>query len=42
MACGQPVELERLTHNGVTIVGSEEYGIAFGFTERTGGVSQPP
>lgn len=42
MACGQPVELERLTNNGVTIVGAEEYGIAFGFTERTGGVSQLP
>lgn len=42
MACGQPVKLERLTNNGVTVVGGEEYGIAFGFTERTGGVSVSP
>ena len=42
MACGQPVQLERLTNNGVTVVGGEEHGIAFGFTERTGGVSLPP
>ena len=31
MACGQPVKLERLTNNGVTVVGGEERGIAFGF-----------
>lgn len=42
MACGQPVKLERLTNNGVTVVGGEEHGIAFGFTERTGGVSASP
>ena len=42
MACGQPIKLERLTNNGVTVVGGEEYGIAFGFTERTGGVSASP
>lgn len=38
----QPVKLERLTNNGVTVVGGEEHGIAFGFTERTGGVSASP
>ena len=42
MACGQPVKLERLTNNGVTVVGGEEHGVAFGFTERTGGVSASP
>lgn len=36
------MELERYTKDGVTLVGSEGAGVRFGFTERTGGVSQPP
>ena len=36
-------ELERLVNDtGVALVGSLEGPVAFGFTERTGGVSKPP
>ena len=36
-------ELERLVNDtGVALVGSLECPVAFGFTERTGGVSKPP
>ena len=34
--------MERFTVDGVTLVGSRDTDIAFGFTERTGGVSKPP
>ena len=34
--------MERFTVDGVTLVGSRDADIAFGFTERTGGVSKPP
>lgn len=34
--------VERFTVDGVTLVGSRDADIAFGFTERTGGVSKPP
>ncbi len=37
---GRP--LDRITRNGVTMVGNLDGGISFGFTERTGGVSHPP
>lgn len=36
------MELKRYTEDGVTLVGGEGAGVRFGFTERTGGVSQPP
>lgn len=35
-------QLSRIEHSGVHIVGCVEGDIAFGFTERTGGVSIPP
>lgn len=34
--------MERFTVDGVTLVGSRDSDIVFGFTERTGGVSKPP
>lgn len=34
--------LERITRGGVTVIGRLDGAIAFGFTERTGGVSRPP
>lgn len=39
---GRAMELERVTRNGVTYVGGEQDGVRFGFTERTGGVSDAP
>ncbi len=34
--------LERVERDGVTMVGGRAGAVAFGFTERTGGVSEPP
>lgn len=34
--------LERVERGGVTMVGGRAGAVAFGFTERTGGVSEPP
>lgn len=36
------MELTRIEHDGVALVGSLEGPVAFGFTERTGGVSAAP
>ncbi len=45
MATEKRIELKRFTQDGVTLIGSgtaASGGVTFCFTERTGGVSQPP